>query len=234
MSTEPNKLTILVVDDEPQIRRLLKLILIDANYRVIEAHTGKDAIISAASNKPDVIILDLGLPDLDGQEVVNRLREWSSTPILVLSVRDTPEEKINALNNGADDYLTKPFDTLELLARIKAVYRRTSNTINTPVFEDGSLNVDFLNRQVFVNNNIVHLTPIEYGILKTLIQASGRIVTQSSLLKTVWGLNSETHSEYIRVHLTHLRKKLGTELGAKIKTETGIGYRFLYPTQKLN
>lgn len=226
MSTNNYQPLVLVIDDEPQILRLLSLTLTAANYRVITAETGKSGILETATKKPDVVILDLGLPDIEGSEVVKQIREWTKTPIIILSVRDDSSDKINALDRGADDYLTKPFDIEELLARIRAVSRRLQGVDDTPLFEISGLRIDFSTRQVFVDNEELHLTPTEYSILRALIQSRGKIITQSMLLRQVWGPQAESHTEYLRVHITHLRKKLGEKIGQRIKTDSGIGYRF--------
>jgi len=220
--------TILVIDDEPPIRRLLRLTLEPHGYHIHEAANGQLGLQEAAARRPDVIILDLGLPDMDGVAVLKRLREWSQTPVLVLSVRDREADKVAALDNGADDYLTKPFGTEELLARLRAVQRRAPEAQEQPVFVSGDLTVDLASRLVTVKKKEVHLTATEYALLHELIRHAGKVVMHAQLLRSVWGPNSESQSQYLRVYITHLRKKLETPGSGKlIQTEPGIGYRLL-------
>lgn len=220
--------TILVVDDEPPIRRLLRLTLEPQGYRVFEADNAQLGLQEAAARRPDVIILDLGLPDMDGLAALKRLREWSQTPVLVLTVRDREADKVAALDNGADDYLTKPFGTAELLARLRAVQRRAPEADEDPVFVSGNLVVDLAARTVTVNKQEVHLTATEYALLRELVRHAGKVVMHKQLLRAVWGPNAEEQSQYLRVYITHLRKKLETDPKQKlIQTEPGIGYRFL-------
>jgi two-component system KDP operon response regulator KdpE len=220
--------TILIIDDEPPIRRLLRLTLEPHGYRIYEAGNGQLGLQEAAGRRPDVIILDLGLPDMDGVAVLKRLREWSQTPVLVLSVRDREADKVAALDNGADDYLTKPFGTEELLARLRAVQRRAPEAHEQPVFVSGDLTVDLASRMVTVKKKEVHLTATEYALLHELIRYAGKVVMHAQLLRAVWGPNSESQSQYLRVYITHLRKKLETTTSGKlIQTEPGIGYRLL-------
>ena len=220
--------TVLVIDDEPPIRRLLRLTLEPQGYRVFEADNGQLGLQEAAARRPDVIVLDLGLPDMDGLTVLKRLREWSQTPVLVLSVRDREADKVAALDNGADDYLTKPFGTAELLARMRAVQRRTPDAQEEPVFVSGDLTVDLAGRTVTVKKKEVHLTATEYALLRELVRHAGKVVMHAQLLRAVWGPNSEGQSQYLRVYITHLRKKLETTTSGKlIQTEPGIGYRLL-------
>jgi two-component system KDP operon response regulator KdpE len=220
--------TVLVIDDEPPIRRLLRLTLEPQGYRVFEADNGQLGLQEAAARRPDVIVLDLGLPDMDGLTVLKRLREWSQTPVLVLSVRDREADKVAALDNGADDYLTKPFGTAELLARMRAVQRRTPEAQEEPVFISGDLTVDLATRIVTVKKKEVHLTATEYALLRELVRHAGKVVMHAQLLRAVWGPNSENQSQYLRVYITHLRKKLETSTSGKlIQTEPGIGYRLL-------
>jgi two-component system KDP operon response regulator KdpE len=220
--------TVLVIDDEPPIRRLLRLTLEPQGYRVFEADNGQLGLQEAAARRPDVIVLDLGLPDMDGVTVLKRLREWSQTPVLVLSVRDREADKVAALDNGADDYLTKPFGTEELLARMRAVQRRAPEAQEEPVVVSGDLTVDLASRTVMVKKKEVHLTATEYALLRELVRHAGRVVMHAQLLRAVWGPNSENQSQYLRVYITHLRKKLETTTSGKlIQTEPGIGYRLL-------
>jgi two-component system KDP operon response regulator KdpE len=219
----------LIIDDEKQIRRLLRLTLEGSDYRVIEAGNGHDGLLEAAQRKPEVIILDLGLPDMDGIETLKRLREWSRTPVLILSVRDDPEEKVAALDAGADDYVTKPFDTAELLARLRVIQRRSLAEAGDPVFECGPLHVDLAGRVVKLRGADIKLSPTEYALLRALIQHAGKIVTHKQLLRTVWGEKAENQAQYLRVYVTHLRHKLQPNADSPrlIQTEVGIGYRLV-------
>jgi two-component system KDP operon response regulator KdpE len=218
----------LIVDDEPPIRRLLRLTLEPQGYRVFEADGGQLGLQEAAARRPDVILLDLGLPDLEGITVLKRLREWSQAPVLVLTVRDREADKVAALDAGADDYLTKPFGAAELLARLRAVQRRAPEAQEEPVFVSGGVAVDLVARTVTVNKQDVHLTATEYGLLHELVRHAGKVVTHKQLLRAVWGPNAEEQSQYLRVYITHLRKKLETKTSGKlIQTEPGIGYRLL-------
>ena len=220
--------TVLVIDDEPPIRRLLRLTLEPQGYRIYEAGNGQLGLQEAAAHRPDVIVLDLGLPDMEGVAVLKRLREWSQTPVLVLSVRDREADKVAALDNGADDYLTKPFGTAELLARLRAVQRRAPEAQEEPVFVSGDLKVDLAARAVTLKNKEVHLTATEYALLRELVRHAGKVVMHAQLLRAVWGPNAESQSQYLRVYITHLRKKLETTTSGKlIQTEPGIGYRLL-------
>ena len=220
--------SVLVIDDEPPIRRLLRLTLEPQGYRIYEAGNGQLGLQEAAGRRPDVIILDLGLPDMDGVAVLKRLREWSQTPVLVLSVRDREADKVAALDNGADDYLTKPFGTAELLARLRAVQRRAPEAHEQPVFISGDLTVDLASRTVTVKKKEVRLTATEYALLHELVRHAGKVVMHAQLLRAVWGPNAESQSQYLRVYITHLRKKLETSTSGKlIQTEPGIGYRLL-------
>lgn len=217
----------LIIDDEKQIRRLLRLALESEHFQVFDAETGGQGLNEAVFRRPDVIVLDLGLPDLEGIEVLRRLREWSNVPVLILSVRDAAEEKVAALDAGADDYVTKPFNTAELLARLRVIQRRSLAEVGEPVFECGTLRVDLSARQVTVAGADVKLTATEYALLRTLVQHAGKVVTQKQLLRTVWGEKAENQAQYLRVHITHLRQKLEPDNTSPrlIKTETGIGYR---------
>jgi two-component system KDP operon response regulator KdpE len=217
---------ILVIDDEPQMRRLLRVALEAADYRVFEAATGQEGLVEAASRQPDAILLDLGLPEFDGMEVLRRLREWTSTPVLVLSVQDAGEDKVRALDLGADDYVTKPFDTPELLARLRVLLRRTQPP-EEPIFERGPLRIDFASRLVHVNGREVALTATEYALLRVLARHAGKIVTQKQLLTAVWGPNAAEQAQYLRVFMSHIRRKLAAAglPPEAIRTETGVGYR---------
>ena len=218
----------LIIDDESPIRRLLRLTLEPHGYVVCEAETGQLGLQEAAAKRPNVILLDLGLPDLDGLTVLKRLREWSQTPVIVLTVRDSEANKVAALDNGADDYLTKPFSAAELLARLRAVQRRAPEASKEPVFVTGDLTVDQTTRAVTVKKQEVHLTATEYALLHELVRHAGKVVTHKYLLRTVWGPNAEEQSQYLRVYITHLRKKLESDSNKKlIQTESGIGCRLL-------
>jgi two-component system KDP operon response regulator KdpE len=221
----------LLIEDELQIRRLLRAALEGAGYRVAEADQGQLGISETALRRPDVVLLDLGLPDMDGLEVLRRIREWSRVPVLIASVRDDPEEKVAALDAGADDYVTKPFDLTELLARLRAIQRRADPAHEAPEFVAGPLRIDFVGRLVAVNGTEVHLTPLEYALLRVLALNAGKVVTHRQLLREVWGPNAENQSQYLRVHLTHVRHKLaaaGLQVRS-LRTEPGIGYRLCLP-----
>lgn len=223
--------TVLVIDDEPQIRRLLRIVLEGAGYRVFDAEGGQLGLHAAAHRRPDLVILDLGLPDLDGLAVLKRLREWSATPVLVLSVREQPDDKIAALDRGADDYVTKPFEAGELLARLRALQRRAQTGADSPVLTVGSLRIDLAGHTAQVDKRTVHLTPTEFALMAMLARHAGRVVTQRQLLREVWGPHAEEQSQYTRVYMTHLRRKLA-DAGfdpQQLRTEPGIGYRLLEP-----
>jgi two-component system KDP operon response regulator KdpE len=217
----------LIIDDEKQIRRLLRFALEAADHQVFEAETGQIGLSEIVQRKPDVVLLDLGLPDIEGVNVLRRLREWSDVPVLILSVRDDAEEKVAALDAGADDYVTKPFDTAELLARVRVAQRRSLTEAGEAVFNSGPLYVDFAARQVKLGGVEIKLTPTEYSLLRVLVQNAGKVVTHRQLLRTVWGEKSESQAQYLRVYVTHLRKKLESnrDTPSLIKTEVGIGYR---------
>jgi two-component system KDP operon response regulator KdpE len=220
-------LKILVVDDERPIRRFLNASL-GNRFTILEAENGQAAIQSAAVNHPNLIILDLGLPDMDGTEVTRRIREWTDVPVIVISVRDSEQDKVAALDAGADDYLTKPFGTSELLARIRVALRHSNRTENeSAVYENYGLMVDFIKREVRVNGNPVTLTPTEYNILKTLVNHAGKVLTHQQLIKEVWGGNYEADSHILRVNISNLRRKIENDRlkPRYIITEPGIGYR---------
>jgi len=225
---EPNNVA-LVIDDEPQIRRLLRVTLEGNGYRVHDAATGQDGIVQAAQRRPDVVLLDLGLPDLDGVEVLRRLREWSQVPVIILSVREREEEKIAALDAGADDYVTKPFNTGELLARVRAALRHSQPQGADALFRSGSLEVDLSARVVRKNGAEVKLTPTEYALLRLLVTHAGKVLTHRQLLTEVWGPKAIGQSHYLRVHVAHLREKLEDNPAEPelIRTEPAIGYRFI-------
>jgi two-component system, OmpR family, KDP operon response regulator KdpE len=218
---------ILVVDDERPIRRFLRASLSSHGFDIFEAENGKEALMQAANILPDVIILDLGLPDLDGLEVTRQLREWCQTPIIILSVRDQEKEKIHILDAGADDYLTKPFGVGELVARIRVALRHAYKTENQPIFQLGKLKVDFVKRTVLLDGHEVSLTPNEYDLLKLLIQNAGKVVTHRQMLHHIWGSDYETETHLLRVNISNLRHKLEPDPAQPkfIVTESGIGYR---------
>src|SRR4029077_3617869 len=201
------KSSVLIIDDEAQIRRLLRVCLETNGYRVSEAATGADGIREAAQRPPDVVILDLGLPDMDGVAVLKRLREWSRVPVVVLSVRDREEDKIAALDNGADDYITKPFSTGELLARLRVVHRHAQPISETAIFRSGDLEMDLTARVVRVKGKEVKLTATEYSLLRLFVQHAGKVLTHRQLLREVWGPNYAEQTHYLRVYIAHLRDK---------------------------
>ena len=217
---------ILVVDDEAPIRRYLRAALGAQGLTVYESASGMDALQAVLSHRPDIIILDLGLPDIDGIEVTRRLREWSQIPIIILSVREAEQDKIAALDAGADDYLTKPFGTGELLARMRVALRKQISTGNEPVFQSNGLTVDFARRLVSVNDRDVPLTPTEYGLLKILVTHAGKVITHRQLLKQVWGEGYDD-MHILRVNISNLRGKLEPDPSRPtyILTEPGVGYR---------
>jgi two-component system, OmpR family, KDP operon response regulator KdpE len=220
-------LKILVVDDERPIRRFLNASL-GNRYTILEAENGDGAIQSAAINHPDLIILDLGLPDMDGTEVTRRIREWTDVPVIVISVRDSEQDKVAALDAGADDYLTKPFGTSELLARIRVALRRSNKTESeSAIYENDDLKIDFMKRVVQVNESPVTLTPTEYNILKILVNHAGKVLTHQQLIRQVWGGNYEVDSHLLRVNISNLRHKIERDplKPRHIITESGIGYR---------
>jgi two-component system, OmpR family, KDP operon response regulator KdpE len=225
--TEPNPL-ILVVEDEIQMRRFLRASLTSNGYQVTEAETAEDGLTQAAARNPELILLDLGLPDQDGLVVTRRLREWAKTPIIVISARGREEDKIQALDGGADDYLTKPFGVGELLARIRVALRNAARgELGTSQFSLGELEVDLIRRIVLLKGSEVHLTPIEYKLLATLIQHAGRVITHRQLLKEVWGPGSSEQTQYLRVYMRQLRHKLEPNPSRPrfLTTEPGVGYR---------
>ncbi|HEY3150132.1 MAG TPA: response regulator [Candidatus Binatia bacterium] len=223
--------TALVIDDEPQIRKLIRILLEQENYRALESDNGRHGLSEVALRRPDVVLLDLGLPDMDGLVVLERLRQWTQVPVLVLSVRDGPEDKVAALDAGADDYVTKPFESTELLARLRAIRRRASTGAADAHFEAGHLTIDFDSHIVKVQGHEVKLTATEYALLKLLAINAGKVVTQKQLLREVWGPNAEEQSQYLRVYMMHLRKKIEipTSPDRLLRTESGIGYRLVIP-----
>jgi two-component system KDP operon response regulator KdpE len=228
-----DKELILLIEDEPQMRRFLRITLQSNGYRLVETETGNDGLIQAASRNPDVVLLDLGLPDMDGLEVTTRLREWTQTPIIIISAREQEQDKVKALDAGADDYLTKPFDAGELLARIRVALRhalRQRSGRQEPVFSLYNMRVDLAQRQVFLDDREVHLTPIEYKLLTTLIRHAGKVITHRQLLTEVWGSAHVNEVQYLRVYMTQLRHKLEADPARPrfLMNEPGIGYRLKF------
>jgi two-component system, OmpR family, KDP operon response regulator KdpE len=225
-----NSATILVIDDEVQIRKLLTITLQSNDYKVLEASTGRDGIIAVSSHTPDLILLDLGLPDESGHDVLKHLREWYTNPVIIISVRTAEEEIIKALDNGANDYIIKPFRTGELLARTRSALRKAASTEKnepTAIFKD--LSIDFANRIVRKNNVVVKLTATEYSLLCLFARNDGKVLTHHYLLDQVWGASHRNESQYLRVFVAQLRKKVETDPNrpSYILTESGIGYRFI-------
>lgn len=218
---------ILVIDDELSIRRLLQVLLAGAGHTVITADDASHGLHALALEKPELLILDLGLPDMDGIETLRRLREWSTVPVLILSARTDPADKVKALDLGADDYLTKPFDAPELLARLRALLRRVTPADELPVLSFGRLTIDLAAHQARVADLTVPLTPIEFALLAQLARHAGRVLTHAHLLHAVWGPRAADQAHYLRVHFAHLRRKLRAAglAGELIRNEPGIGYR---------
>jgi two-component system KDP operon response regulator KdpE len=229
-----DKSTALIIEDEVQIRRLLRVVLEAEDYRVLESDSGRQGLSDVALRRPDVVLLDLGLPEMDGMAVLKRLREWSRVPVLILSVRDGPEDKVAALDAGADDYVTKPFEAAELLARLRAIQRRAPSGSEYAYFQAGYLAIDFNTRSVSVKGEEVQVTATEYALLKVLAQHAGKVVTHKQLLREVWGPNAEEQSQYLRVYMNHLRKKIEVADAREklLRTESGIGYRLVLPGGK--
>jgi two-component system KDP operon response regulator KdpE len=225
----PDKALVLVIDDEPQIRRLLTITLEANAYRVLGAATGEEGLVLAAQHRPAVVILDLGLPDLSGQEVLRRLREWSNAPVVVLSVQDDEAGKVAALDAGADDYVTKPFNTGELLARLRVALRHIAKQDEAAVFQTGPLLVDLALRRVTMNGREVKLTVTEYNLLRLLVRHAGKVLTHRQILREVWGPGHEEHTHYLRVYVAHLREKIEADASRPefIITEPGVGYRLV-------
>jgi two-component system KDP operon response regulator KdpE len=219
--------TALVIDDEPQIRRLLRVTLEANGYTVFDAVNGNDGIVQAAQCRPDIILLDLGLPDLDGVEVLKRIREWSRVPVIILSVRDREDDKVAALDAGADDFVTKPFSSGELLARLRTTLRRSQPQSAEAIFRSGNFEVDLAARIVRKNGVEVKLTPTEYSLLRLLVVHAGKVITHRQLLTEVWGPNAIGQTHYLRVHIAHLREKLEDDAAQPkfIITEPAVGYR---------
>jgi len=220
---------ILVIDDEPQIRKLLRVALRAHGYQLEEAANGQDGIALATTFNPDLIILDLGLPDADGKDVVRSIREWTQVPVIVLTVREQEQEKIAALDAGADDYVTKPFSVGELMARMRVSLRRSAAGDNQPVISCGKLSVDLVQRKVTIEEREIKLTPTEYEIIKVLAQHAGRVLTHTQLLKAVWGNNYSEDRQYLWVYIGQLRRKIEDDPAKPryIITDSGVGYRLM-------
>jgi two-component system KDP operon response regulator KdpE len=223
---------VLVIEDEPPIRRFLRPTLASQGYRLVEAETAEDGLVQAATRQPDLVILDLGLPDLDGLEVIRRLREWTAVPIIVLSARGAESDKVAALDAGADDYVAKPFAVGELLARARVALRHAASAGGPAgefTFTLGDLRVDLLRRRVFVGNAEVRLTPIEYRLLAVLVRHAGKVLTHRQLLQEVWGPGQVEQTHYLRVYMANLRRKLEPDPARPrmLRTEPGVGYRLL-------
>ncbi|RVT77317.1 response regulator [Flavobacterium sufflavum] len=223
-----NPVEILIIDDEVQIRKLLEIALESNGYKTFFAVNAKEGLSLSANHQPDLIILDLGLPDEDGQLVLERLREWYKKPIIILSVKNTEDEIVKALDNGANDYLTKPFRTQELLARIRSVLRNLAQKENEPIIEFGEISIDFTSRIVKRNDEILKLTTTEYNLLAILVKNEGKVLTHQYLLKEVWGNSYSDQTQYLRVFVAQLRKKIEADSNHPkfIITESGVGYRF--------
>ena len=222
--------TILIIDDEVQIRRLLEITLSASGYKISEAATGKEGLAQAATRPPVLIILDLGLPDTDGLEILKRLREWYDKPILILSVRNSEDDIVRALDHGANDYLTKPFRTGELLARIRVAIRQSKGNKDNPILTFGSLVIDLDNHTARKNAEIIKLTSTEFALLALLAKNEGRVLTHQYILKEIWGMGYTDQTQYLRVFMAQLRKKIEDEPSRPklLNTESGIGYRFGY------
>ena len=220
---------IVIIDDERSICRFLRVSLEAHGFEVFDAHTGQEGVKEVIARRPNLILLDLALPDMGGMEVLRRIREWTKTPVIVLTVRDLEEQKVQALDLGADDYVTKPFGVPELLARVRVAIRHAEKTQEEPVFRSGPLEIDRGARTVRVGGREVKLSPTEYDLLRVLAEHAGKVVTHRMLLQAVWGPNSTEHTQYLRVYVGQLRKRLrGTgEIPELIRTESGVGYRLL-------
>lgn len=224
------KAKILVIDDEAQIRRMLRISLKSVDYEVIEAENGEVGLAAIVRLLPDLVVLDLGLPDMEGYQLLLELRSWSKVPVIVLSVRNSETEKVRALDAGAQDYVTKPFSIEELLARVRANLRDHIKPEGRSVLDDGKLSIDLSRRLVRSSGNVVDLTPKEYAVLSRLAHAPNRVITQAQLLQEIWGKNHQEDTHYLRIVVSHLRQKLGDDpIDPKyIKTEAGVGYRFVF------
>ena len=220
---------ILIVDDEVQIRKVLRISLESSGYSVIEAYNGTEGLSKAANNSPDIIILDLGLPDMEGLEFLKRVREWTKTPVIVLTVRDSENEKVVLLDNGADDYLTKPFSMKELKARVRVAFRHKYKAETPHIFDSNGLYIDFSKRIVKINGEITKFTPKEYSILSLLAKNAGKVLTQNYILKKLWGNYFQEESQYLRIYIMQIRRKIEKNPSTPeiIITEPGVGYRLM-------
>lgn|SRR5690606_415326 len=223
-----NKTEILIIDDEPQIQKLLEINLLENGFKIHQAMTGKEGLLLAANHAPDIILLDLGLPDINGLQLLKELRKWFTKAIIILSVQDSEEHIVSALDNGATDYLPKPFRTGELLARIRAAVRRNNITEDISVLTIDNLEIDLTAHSVKKNNEIIKLTVTEYNLLVLLVKNEGRVLTHQYILKEIWGIGYQTETQYLRVFVSQLRKKIeqNPNQPKHILTESGIGYRF--------
>ena len=223
---------VVIVDDESAIRRMLRIALKSEGYDVYEAENGQEALTHVARIQPGLVILDLGLPDMDGQQVLAEVRNWSDVPIIILSVRDGDRDKIIALDSGAQDYVTKPFSVEELLARVRATLRDHSKISSSSMLDDGYLLFDFSKRLLSIAGEKVDVTPKEYAVLSRLAQSPNCVITQTQLLEEIWGPGHKQDSHYLRIIISHLRQKLGDDPGNPryIRTEAGVGYRFIWTT----
>ena len=223
-----NKAEILIIDDEPQIRKLLEIALESNDYKVLQAETGKEGVIQAANHPPQLILLDIGLPDKSGHEILKELRQWYNKAIIILSVQNDETDIVAALDNGATDYLTKPFRTVELLARIRSAIRRNQTTNDTIVVEAGDLQIDLVARTVRKTKELVKLTSTEFNLISLFARNEGRVLTHQFILKEIWGVPYQTETQYLRVFVASLRKKIedNPNQPGHIITESGVGYRF--------
>src|SRR6185437_13054402 len=223
-----NKAEILIIDDEPQIRKLLEITLESNDYKVLQAETGKEGLIKAANHPPELILLDIGLPDKSGHEILKELREWYNKSIIILSAQNSETDIVTALDNGATDYLTKPFRTAELLARIRSAIRRNQTTGDTTVVEAGELQINLVARTLKKNNEFLKLTSTEYNLVSLFARNEGRVLTHQFILKEIWGVPYQTETQYLRVFVGSLRKKIEENPNnpKHIITESGVGYRF--------
>lgn len=229
METLASKPKVLIIDDEVQIRRLLRITLEANDYHVIESENGKNGVLMSAMEHPDIILLDLGLPDMDGLLLLERLREWSAVPVIILTVRDEEKVMIKALDSGADDYVTKPFNTGELLARIRVAIRHSLRIDESPVFTRGRLTVDLTNRIVKVNNEEVRLTALEYNLLSLMVKNAGKVLTHAYIIRELWGNAYADNAQTLRVHVAQLRRKIeaNPSIPEILITEPGVGYRLV-------
>jgi two-component system KDP operon response regulator KdpE len=223
-----NRAEILIIDDEPQIRKLLQITLESNDYRVRQATNGREGLIFAAGHPPDLILLDIGLPDSSGHEILRELREWYNHPIIILSVQDNEKDIVSALDNGATDYLTKPFRTGELLARIRSAIRHSQNTVNESAISCGDLEINLVARVVKKKELMLKLTPTEYNLLALFAKNEGKVLTHQFILKEIWGVGNQTETQYLRVFVGTLRKKIEENPNnpQHIITQSGVGYRF--------